>query len=1313
MSSNFAPTQAELSLVNTIFGQHDTQKLGILTGDVAVRVFGGAKLQPTTLGEIWSMADEENNGWLSKKGVSIALRLIGWAQKGEKINAELISKPGPLAVIDGISSVSTHTTGMSTPRSPPPVPNSNLPPLDPQDRAKFLNMFMNSGIKDGLLSSEQARDIFIKSRLSNEKLLQIWNLADTQDRGALDSTDFAIGMYFIQGIMSNQIPVLPTSLPPGLYQQASGGPASSIRSHATGNSGSFSPSATQTTFPQSPGYIQPQYTGQVLQPQGTGTLAHRVPSGAPTLPARKVPNAPSLGSSAFNTAPHWDVTGNEKAQSDGYFETLDTTKQGFIEGDIAVPFMLESKLPGEILAQVWDLADLNNDGRLTRDGFAVAMHLIQKKLAGGEIPTSLPPSLVPPSMRQVNAAVNPSPFSPLRQQISQATAPEPQKDLFSFDDSPPPSAAPSAGPFNIPMQTTGSQPQQSSAFASPSNFASPSAFASPISQDPFASSVSKDFLSDDDEHTNIAKSHPLEDQSAEIGNTQNQLHSTNKSLSTTKDERITVEQTLADQASQLSALQTQLSSSKAAYETEVKLLEALKERHATQTAEIGKSRTELITAESDLSALRVEKTEIEGTFLRDKEEVRELNRKAFEAGQQIEALKAEIEKAKKEAKQQKGLLAIAKKQLSSKEAERAKVEKELAEAQAAAVAATQGKEEVEVELERVSKSIPAAAQGTLSQPTLPERDTSEDSLAFAASHALPLTPEMSSPLGKSNNPFERLARSDSSAGPRAQSPFLPFSNVTVPSPSIPNSNAESNTESTINSDPFGFSQAFGTSADGANAPFVPDDADGLEFGARSSTPKLVPASPETLEHSPATPTTAHTEEFTTPPSTADAASPNRKSTEEMFHSGFPDLGDSTSVPISGVSESSRLSGEITTLENTHETDIGGPLKEIEPEESDSSDEEDEVPLATLKAKSPDSVEPTPTSATNGKASFDQVFGVSPANPQAALTEAKDAFGVSGTTDSASPFGLEATISLVSSPAEAGLNAFDEAMNKIPSNGSADTSVIAASTATPQFPAFDDNFDFGSVKTTDTTSAFPSAPNGSASAATDGSDGFESLFVTPPSQRKASAAARPVSSFLPNVGATPPTGPTIPPPAATGPSFDEVFAGFDAPGPAMELDTPTIQPASAAPQPNSTKTLSGYSLLPSQSSVVRSISPPPRQKSPPVRTGSPKPTGRPSTASSREGHEKEKNPPTRHSKLSIRLPFGKKKKQEAVPPPPPSQFLTPPVEEPERTNSPAVDDDVEAVKQLTAMGFSRTQAVAALEKYAYDVPRALNSLLGQP
>lgn len=53
------------------------------------------------------------------------------------------------------------------------------------------------------------------------------------------------------------------------------------------------------------------------------------------------------------------------------------------------------------------------------------------------------------------------------------------------------------------------------------------------------------------------------------------------------------------------------------------------------------------------------------------------------------------------------------------------------------------------------------------------------------------------------------------------------------------------------------------------------------------------------------------------------------------------------------------------------------------------------------------------------------------------------------------------------------------------------------------------------------------------------------------------------------------------------------------------------------------------------------------------------------------------------------------------------------EEPSAVNgTPAAEDDIDAVKTLCSMGFSRTQAVTALEQYDYDVQRALNSLLGE-
>lgn len=54
------------------------------------------------------------------------------------------------------------------------------------------------------------------------------------------------------------------------------------------------------------------------------------------------------------------------------------------------------------------LVDINGDGRLGRDEFAVALHLIRERGAGRGLPEILPPSLVPPSMRH---PVSPTPPS--------------------------------------------------------------------------------------------------------------------------------------------------------------------------------------------------------------------------------------------------------------------------------------------------------------------------------------------------------------------------------------------------------------------------------------------------------------------------------------------------------------------------------------------------------------------------------------------------------------------------------------------------------------------------------------------------------------------------------------------------------------------------------------------------------------------------------------------------------------------------------------------------------------------------------------
>ncbi|KAJ7470374.1 hypothetical protein FB451DRAFT_1253535 [Mycena latifolia] len=1297
--ASFSPSPAELALTAQIFAHADPQKLGALTGEVAVKVFGGANLPPTVLGEIWQIADESNNGWLSQKGVAMAVRLMGHAQKGEKVSPALLTKPGPLPTIAGITPLVAQGTGASRAKSPQP----SLPPFTPQDKSKFHALFLKSGPVDGLLSGEKAQEIFIKSKLPNETLGLIWNLADTQDRGQLDSTDFAIGMYLIQATMTGQLSSIPNALPPGFYQQVAGHSQSAIRAQATG--GSYSPLASSfsTNQPRSNiSNIQPQYTGasqHLLQPQATGPWSSKPPV-PPHLPARPSASASAIGSGAFGSAqPQWDVTPAEKANSDRWFDSLDTQKRGFIQDDVAVPFMLESKLSGEDLAQIWDLADMNNDGKLTRDGFAIAWYLIQKKRNGVPIPASLPPSLIPPSLRGANS---PSPFSA-------PPPPEPAKDLFSWDD-PVPSPQPTAPASVFPTQQAVS-PQHT-------------ALSTPPRADPFGSSsfsapaAHRDLLGDDDDTG--TSSPPIHDQSAEIGNVQNQVNSTSRSLATAQAERQALETTVANQAAQLSALQTQLSSAKAAYETETKLLSALRERQSTQTAEIQKTQEELIRAESDLSAVRVEKSEIEGAFLRDKEEVRGLHKKMVEVSQQVDVVKVEVEKSKKEAKQQKGLLAIAKKQLSTKEAERAKVEKEFQEAQAEAAAVVTEKQEVESAIATL-EAQPMPTLPVVPTPSVPERTMSNDSLTFAASHVLPATPDAGSPSLassiKSNNPFDRLVGNST---PRSQSPF-------APGPSVNGHAAESGTDGSA-PDPFGFARAFEVEAPAA-APEAPAE---MAPESQSSTPK--PAELGALSpSSDATTTDSEHDVFSTP---LTANGPSFPAIDDVMATQFPPSASSDSNPPGHFEPDPTPDGP--------ETDLGAQLKELDVQDSDSSDSdsEDEVPLATLaKGKGVEVQEPEvpeaeiPATKTNGDAqpaetSFDDVFGVSTSAPANTTEPSMDAFGM---PVSNSPFSApdNAFASSTAQPTVAGVNAFDEALGTIP----------ATTSTAPQFSAFDsafdDNFDFSSASAAaDTT--FPPAPtavNGHAVSPLPPSaskNEFDSIFASAGSDSTPTGTDEPPKSILSNGSAMPAFG--APPMTAQasqngniaanpagGPSFDEAFAGFES-GPDLKnlggsLNSPTTAtspsgPSDAAAQAFPSVPSPKSASPPSQQATRRSISPPPRHRSPPPPRSATSPKARSSTGSSSKEEKAKDAPPPRHSKLSIRLPFGKKKNKQAEPlPSAPSQHLTPPREEPERTNTPAVDDDVEAVKQLTAMGFSRTQAVDALEIYGYDVQKALNSLLG--
>jgi epidermal growth factor receptor substrate 15 len=92
MSSDFVSSIEEDALTNQIFDKCGARKVGIINGSILVGVFSGTGLSPLVLGEVWAIVDKDNNGFLTRKGVSAALRLMGHAQSGQPVSEALLSK---------------------------------------------------------------------------------------------------------------------------------------------------------------------------------------------------------------------------------------------------------------------------------------------------------------------------------------------------------------------------------------------------------------------------------------------------------------------------------------------------------------------------------------------------------------------------------------------------------------------------------------------------------------------------------------------------------------------------------------------------------------------------------------------------------------------------------------------------------------------------------------------------------------------------------------------------------------------------------------------------------------------------------------------------------------------------------------------------------------------------------------------------------------------------------------------------------------------------------------------------------------------
>lgn len=99
---------------------------------------------------------------------------------------------------------------------------------------------------------------------------------------------------------------------------------------------------------------------------------------------------------AKSVSEKWFVPMNEGEHATE-FNALGGGTTGKITSAQAKCKLIESKLQQRVLHKIWTLADVDQDGALTLYEYALAMHFVKMKLAGLDLPPSLPPQMLPES----------------------------------------------------------------------------------------------------------------------------------------------------------------------------------------------------------------------------------------------------------------------------------------------------------------------------------------------------------------------------------------------------------------------------------------------------------------------------------------------------------------------------------------------------------------------------------------------------------------------------------------------------------------------------------------------------------------------------------------------------------------------------------------------------------------------------------------------------------------------------------------------------------------------------------------------------
>ncbi|KAM4022594.1 epidermal growth factor receptor substrate 15 isoform 1-T1 [Anomaloglossus baeobatrachus] len=332
----------------------------VLAGDAAL-FLKKSGLPDLVLGKIWDLADAESKGYLNKQEFFAALQLVACAQNGMEVSLGSLTKVVP----------PPRFHDMAGPLVAAPVAVDSPWAVRPEEKAKYDAIFDSLSPLNGFLSGDKVKPVLLNSKLPVEVLGRVWELSDIDHDGLLDRDEFAVAMFLVYSALEKE-PV-PMTLPPALVPPSK---------RKTSGSPSSLPIIPPLPMPPSK---EPRHS---LPPVGI------LPKKAPVT--------------------QWVVSHVEKAKYDEIFLKLDKDQDGLVSGLEVREIFLKTGLKSSLLAHIWSLCDTKDLGKLSKEQFALSLHLINQKLVKGtDPPQSLTPEMMPPSERSATPKIPsaPSPVS--------------------------------------------------------------------------------------------------------------------------------------------------------------------------------------------------------------------------------------------------------------------------------------------------------------------------------------------------------------------------------------------------------------------------------------------------------------------------------------------------------------------------------------------------------------------------------------------------------------------------------------------------------------------------------------------------------------------------------------------------------------------------------------------------------------------------------------------------------------------------------------------------------------------------------------